>query len=142
MELSLRVDTGQATAGIAGLAERITAAATQSVTLAAHLVERHTKDQLRTSSHPAKTPTPSTPGEPPSLVTGNLMRSVSVTSFGESALVGPTAIYGRIQELGGAAGRGHHVHLPARPYLKPGTQDAIPDIEALVFANISAALGG
>ena len=89
---------------------------------ALHLIERKAKQKLTTFSHERGTPTPSGPGEPPALVTGNLRRSITVT--GPEPLtpgswrgqVGPTAIYGRVQELGGPTGRGV---LPARPYMQP-----------------------
>lgn len=97
-----------------------------------HLVERRTKEKLGEKSHQAGTPTPSQPGEPPALITGNLRRSITVKgpdALGAGAYqgqVGPTAIYGRVQELGG----GPH-NLPARPYLQPAYDDLraeIPDI--------------
>lgn len=90
---------------------------------ASHLLERQIKTTLKTSSHPRGTPTPSAPGEPPSLVTGTLRRSITVkgpTPLGRGrweAQIGPTAVYGRIQELGGVTGRG--AVLPARPYVQP-----------------------
>lgn len=90
---------------------------------AAHLAEAAIKQMLTTSSHPKGTPTPSAPGEPPSLVTGTLRRSVKVTGpvpvgYGRwLAEIGPTAVYGRVQELGGTAGRG--AELPPRPYVQP-----------------------
>ncbi|MCI3277658.1 hypothetical protein [Streptomyces cylindrosporus] len=92
---------------------------------AAHLLEAEIKTTLATSSHPRGTPTPSRPGEPPSLVTGTLRRSISVKGphplgLGRwEAQIGPTAIYGRIQELGGVTGRGHSTTLPARPFVQP-----------------------
>lgn len=100
--------------------------ATRSATAhAAHLLEAEIKKTLATSSHPRNTPTPSRPGEPPSLVTGTLRRSISVKGphplgLGRwEAQIGPTAVYGRIQELGGVTGRGHATTLPARPYVEP-----------------------
>ncbi|MGW0795896.1 hypothetical protein [Streptomyces sp. NPDC002692] len=90
---------------------------------AAHLAEAAIKQMLTTSSHAKGTPTPSAPGEPPSLITGTLRRSIKVVGpipagFGRwMAEVGPTAVYGRIQELGGTAGRG--AELPPRPYVMP-----------------------
>ncbi len=104
---------------------------------AAHLIEEKAKLQLTSSSHRAGTPTPSRPGSPPSLVTGLLRRSVSVTgptaltatSFTASA--GPTAVYGRIQELGGVTGRGGTASLPARPYMEPAMTAAEPEVQAL-----------
>lgn len=92
---------------------------------AAHLLEREVKKELSKSSHSRGTPTPSSPGEPPSLVTGTLRRSISVKGphplgMGRwEAQIGPTAVYGRIQELGGVTGRGGAANLPARPYVSP-----------------------
>jgi phage gpG-like protein len=92
---------------------------------ASHLLERNIKKTLATSSHPRGTPTPSSPGEPPSLVTGTLRRSISVKGpvplgMGRwEAQVGPTAVYGRIQELGGVTGRAGATELPPRPYVRP-----------------------
>jgi len=86
--------------------------------------EREIKLTLSTSSHPPRTKTPSLPGEPPSLITGQLRRSVRKTySSGNAARwttrVAPTAVYARIQELGGLTGRGHRTRLPGRPYVRP-----------------------
>lgn len=71
----------------------------------------------------------SPPGQPPALVTGQLRRSVTVGEPRRSLLgtwetrTGPTAVYGRIQELGGVAGRGSV--LPARPYVAPSVQELL-----------------
>src|SRR2546429_5409805 len=95
-----------------------------------HMIEAAAKVQLTTSSHRRGDPTPSAPGEPPSLVSGNLRRSVNVTgpesvgATGWQGEVGPTAVYGRIQELGGIAGHGSR--LPARPYMKPAWDEVEP----------------
>lgn len=84
---------------------------------------RDTVRLLRMRMHPPGTPTPSPPGEPPAKISGDLLRSVvgsPVERTGEwtwRAWVGPTSVYGRIQELGGVSGRGHRTHLPPRPYL-------------------------
>ncbi|MCX5285696.1 HK97 gp10 family phage protein [Streptomyces sp. NBC_00198] len=96
---------------------------------AAHLAEAAIKQMLTTSSHPKGTPTPSAPGDPPSLVTGTLRRSIKVkgpvpAGFGRwLAEVGPTAVYGRVQELGGTAGRGSV--LPPRPYVQPAFEQLV-----------------
>lgn len=107
-------------------------AATRAATAkGAHLIEAETKKQLTSSSHPKGTPTPSSPGEPPSLVTGQLRRSIRVQGPAQvapatyEARIGPTAVYGRIQELGGVTGRGHATTLPARPYLAPALEALI-----------------
>lgn len=113
--------------------------------LAAHIVERHTKDLLRRTSHTRHTPTPSQPGEPPALVSGSLMRSIAVegpTGIAGTfrASVGPTLIYGRIQELGGVTGRGHASHLPARPYLRPALAASREEIATLFYTAWRRAL--
>ncbi|HZP55033.1 hypothetical protein [Actinocrinis sp.] len=96
-----------------------------------HLIQAETQKKLTTSSHKKGTPTPSQPGEPPSLVTGQLRRSIRTDHPNRggdgiwSTRIGPTAAYGRIQELGGVTGRGHATTLPARPYLAPALEAAI-----------------
>lgn len=112
------------------------AAARRAVVKAAHYVEAKTKAKLSLTSHPKGTPTPSLPGQPPSLVTGTLKRSVKTTGArrtarGYEALVGPTAEYARVQELGGPAGRGLRTRLPARPYLRPALRESRPGIRAI-----------
>jgi phage gpG-like protein len=98
---------------------------------AARAVASRTQRKLTTSSHKKGTPTPSRPGEPPSLVTGQLRRSVKIVPavpLGTGAwqsCVGPTAAYSRIQELGGVTGRGGATRLPARPYLGPTVREMI-----------------
>lgn len=104
------------------------------------IVERNEKRMLRTSTHPPGTPTPSAPGEPPSLVTGNLRRSwkttpaVRVSTYRVRGKGGPTAVQSRIQELGGTiwrtTSRGHlyRIKLPKRPYLKPALDMSVRDI--------------
>lgn len=89
---------------------------------AALLVASETKKTLTRTTHKAGTPTPSRPGNPPSLVTGTLRRSmktvpaVPISDTGWKAQVGPTVVYARVQELGGST---RTTTLPARPYLAP-----------------------
>lgn len=96
------------------------------------IVHREIAEQLRLTTHPIGTPTPSLPGEPPSLVTGNLMRSIDEYGpYYENAnrvagLVGPNAVQARIQELGGITGRNYATTLPPRPYVKPAVAIARP----------------
>jgi phage gpG-like protein len=103
----------------------------KGVTAAALKVASKTKTKLTTSTHKKGTPTPSRAGDPPSLVTGTLRRSVKTTpavplgAGAWQASVGPTAVYSRIQELGGECGRGHLTRLPARPYLAPTLKEMI-----------------
>lgn len=92
------------------------------------LIERNVKGLLSLQSHPPGTPTPSAPGEPPALVTGNLRRSVhAVLGPGLSVSVRSGLDYSAIQERGGSAGRNHSVTLPPRPYMAPGS--ALSDAE-------------
>jgi len=108
-----------------GMVTSLNAATRTATTQAAHLLEREIKTELARTSHPRGTPTPSSPGEPPSLATGTLRRSITVQgpipigSGRWEASIGPTAVYGRIQELGGVTGRGGATQLPARPYVRP-----------------------
>lgn len=89
-----------------------------------------TTNELRRFSHPAGTPTPSPKGAPPAKVSGNLGRSIRqepaagarrISRYQFQVMVGPTIVYGRIQELGGRTGRGHRTWLPPRPYIAPAT---------------------
>lgn len=119
--------------GAIGKAEELTRVATVT---GISLVERAAKNQLRTTSHTKKTPTPSSPGQPPSLISGELMRSVTVRGpTGGAGIwsgsVGPTSIYGRIQELGGVTGRHHATTLPARPYMEPALNESKEEIHGL-----------
>lgn len=105
---------------------------------AARAVESRTKSKLTWTTHRKGTQTPSQPGEPPSLVTGQLRRSVKVVPavpLGAGAWqssVGPTAAYARIQELGGKLGANPRhgmwrspASLPPRPYLAPAVAELI-----------------
>jgi HK97 gp10 family phage protein len=122
------------------------AATRQATAKALHLIEKRAKEKLTTSSHAASEPTPSAPGEPPSLVTGNLRRSIKVTgptlitSSTWMGQVGPTAVYGRIQELGGVTGRGGATTLPARPYMRPALEEVMPEITDLFRAAATKAI--
>lgn len=112
------------------------AAATGPATArAAHLIEGRVKRKLKKKAHKKGTPTPSAPGEPPATVTGTLARSEQVDGpeeigFGHYvAAVGPTVSYGRIQELGGEAGRG--ATLPARPSLLNTAEESEKDVSRI-----------
>jgi phage gpG-like protein len=104
--------------------------------------------------HAPFTKTPSAPGTPPASISGQLAASVLVTDDGESAFVGPTTDYGRIQELGGEMkgspmrwqeppGHWHYSYghsLPSRPYLKPGLDESLPEIEDIFIEHVAAAI--
>ena len=110
---------------------RASAAAATAVTTGGHLIEAEAKRQLGLQSHKRGTQTPSAPGEPPALVSGTLRRSIKVTApepkgpTGWTISVGPSAIYGRIQELGGDVWNG--AVLPPRPYMQPALDKLVSD---------------
>jgi phage gpG-like protein len=132
--------------------------ATEAATAKAlHLIEKAAKQKLGIRSHQRGTPTPSAPGDPPALISGNLRRSITVTgpepitANSWRGQVGPTAAYGRIQELGGditsmhtsmvmmgTAGSG--IRLPARPYMQPAYDDSKDEIRAIFEAAWSEAI--
>lgn len=105
--------------------------------------ETAAKVKLTSSTHPPKTRTPSEPGEPPSLITGALRRSVTrsaarLTGDGvASCTVGSTIIYASVHEFGPVtitAKRypqlgnrevgffGRSVVIPRRPWLAPAVR--------------------
>lgn len=117
-------------AALGRMSRRVDAGSRIATGAAAHLIEAKTKEKLTTYSHKKGEPTPSPPGQPPALVTGTLRRSIKVTGptptggpYAYEAQIGPTVVYGRIQELGGVCGRGRATTLPARPYLSPAFDD-------------------
>lgn len=124
------------------------AAARGAVTSGVHLIELRTKENLARTSHQRGTPTPAAPGQPPSLIDGTLRRSVKVKgpsregADGWKAEIGPTAVYGRIQELGGMTGRGHRTRLPARPYLGPALDQVVSSGELEAAMREGWFLGG
>lgn len=55
--------------------------------------------------------------------TGRLMQSIDYAVTPDSVMVGSNVAYARIHQMGGKAGRGHKVTIPARPYLGVSQQD-------------------
>lgn len=128
------------------LVARTNAATLKAATTGGHLLEAQVKLAL-TESHRSSNPggrdsrgrftsgghSASPPGSPPALVTGTLRRSIKVVgpvpkgATGWTVSVGPTAVYGRIQELGGVTGRGGATTLPARPYMAPSLKKILDD---------------
>jgi phage gpG-like protein len=105
------------------------------------VVMREVQAQLGLSDHGRGTPTPSSPGEPPSLITGQLRRSVIMVPKGPGHVrVGATTVYARIQEFGGDAGKDHASHLPPRPYLKPAMLKSAAAAREAALKVIAAAL--
>lgn len=124
---------GEWAAAIDGIEQRLTSATRRATADGLKLLERRTHGRLSRYYHPPNTPTPSPPGEPPARISGHLRGSLKPTGpypvdGGFSGRLGPTAVYSRIQELGGRAGRNHSVTLSPRPYLAPTVRDARNDL--------------
>jgi len=49
--------------------------------------------------------------------TGRLMNSITYKAHSDKVEIGTNVVYGAIHQLGGKAGRGRKVDIPARPYL-------------------------
>lgn len=132
-----------------GLTARIATAAPDVARAMAEAYEdRVVKVELHEAAHPPGTWTNAPPGRPPAWVTGELARSMVITPLKRggmeaSNLIGPTAVYARIQELGGDIRPDHHrylhwvregkdfwsqfVELPPRPYMRPALTAVISD---------------
>lgn len=135
------------------------------------LIERLGKLYLRTFTHRRGTKTPSPVGGPPALVSGHLRRTwrtrlarPGIRPFTVEASTGPTAVYSRIQELGGtivqtrtrtvrrrpgsdpgAFGKVTHtvtIRIPKRPYVKPMTLAARRQIHRMYIVAWTQAIRG
>lgn len=56
-------------------------------------------------------------------LTGRLRRSFSVKATGSQVSVGTNVVYAVIHQMGGRAGRGGRVTIPARPYMMVQDED-------------------
>lgn len=141
------------------MVERQTVMSRQGLMKAAHLLERDIKASLSETGEPGSQGrdskgkftkrsggASSAPGTPPHLQSGDLRRSIQVddpVGLGGarwSVEVGPTVEYGRIQELGGVAGRG--AVLPPRPYVAPALERMGPAMAAVMREAWRAGLRG
>lgn len=96
------------------------AAASDAALAMGEALVREARAELGKAAHPAGSPSPSGPGNPPAMVTGRLRDSVSLRVLAPGTVqVGAVTPYARIQELGGPSGRGGATELPPRPYLLP-----------------------
>lgn len=121
-----------------------TEATGDTVSKVLHQVKRHERTQLSRGWHPPGTPTGSIPPNPPWRVSGDLSRSVEVeephlAGWLWTGRMGPTAVYARIQELGGfvrianlgSVGpqrRSSYAYLPPRPHLRPAWDIVRPTV--------------
>ncbi len=110
---------------LAGMVAQVTARTPVIINDVLARTERQQRTMLSLGWHPRGTKTGSAPGTPPWRISGDLSRSVTVDKAKAhgadkfEGAVGPTAIYARIQELGGVTGAGRRTHLPPRPSLQP-----------------------
>lgn len=92
------------------------------------------------NSYEKRWTTASTPPNPPHKQTGHLRKSIGVqyAPDGLSARVGPRdkLKYGRIQELGGTAGK---AKLPPRPYLYPAFSSNVPLMQQIMLHALERA---
>ena len=150
----MSVDVSAAEAALDRLLYEVQQAMPEAAHNSADEVKTNTQELLLALDHPFATKTPSPPGAPPAAISGDLAASVIVTDDGDTAHVGPTTDYGRIQELGGFM-KGHPMmrwvedgvryrsaghDLPDRPYLKPGLERSLPDIERIYEDAVAKAI--
>lgn len=56
--------------------------------------------------------------------TARLRKSIDYAATGSKVMVGSNVVYARIHQMGGKAGKGHKLAIPARPYLGVSKDDA------------------
>lgn len=72
---------------------------------------------------------------------GKLLDSIRAKAISDDqAIVAANRVYAAIQQVGGLAGRGHKVRIPARPYFGISTENAA-DIDAVVSGLAAKILG-
>lgn len=72
--------------------------------------------------------------------TGRLRDSIDAITISDGVMVGSNVAYARIHQLGGKAGRGRKVTIPARPYLGVSQEDS-DEIEATVADFVAGVFG-
>lgn len=143
MAIKINADTRAALDALRRLDKRIADEAQKTaLSQSALVVEREAKQQLTKSGrHAPGTPTPSAPGSPPAIITGTLRASVRTfpptrSGFGNyQIMIGPTVIYGRIQELGGD-------RLPPRPYMQPAINESLDKVREAYVDSVRRFVNG
>lgn len=69
-----------------------------------------------------------------------LRNSVDYEATSQMVVVGSSTVYARIHQLGGKAGRGRKVKLPARPYLYINDEDRA-ELRALMVEELKSMFG-
>jgi phage virion morphogenesis protein len=72
---------------------------------------------------------------------GQLLASLGMEVLPDSVMVGSNKVYAAIHQLGGMAGRGRKVELPARPYLPDEETVDLAAIRRAVEAHVAEVLG-
>lgn len=146
------VDVSRTLAALGDLGKRMDTAAFNTVKDGLDLIQLSAR---------AKAPV-GTPGNSTN-APGDLGRSIEVEGpAGDGGIysgkVGPTVIYGRQRELGGDIYKSpgwmkfmwgdkgltfaHHVYQKPEPYLKPATEEQLPNLEVLAYEHALAAIEG
>lgn len=149
VKVTAEVHAGEWDHAIAAIIPRVVRATYAAGRDSMYQIERNVKFYLRTFTHREGTPTPSPRGGPPALVTGNLVRSwrnerptTGPRPFTVVTRGGPTAVYARIHELSGQAGRGLQTHIPRRPYVRPMALASRRGVRRIHISAWTAAIRG
>jgi len=81
---------------------------------------------------PSRRRGPSLGGHKTLIESGRLMNSIAAQASAAEVAVGTNVVYGAIHQLGGKAGRGRKVTIPARPFLAIQEEDSVEIAEILV----------
>jgi hypothetical protein len=138
--------SGGVVGAFAQLEALVDAAIIDGINRAARMAQKTaiTKYMQGGGKDPIKNP-PNPPPGPLKIRTGDLRRAVDIVlayrvsgdTFMSGLKVDLSAVaYGRIHELGGFAGRGRSVRIPARPYLRPALKDSIPIYETMIAERL------
>lgn len=139
VQLQVTIDDTEVRAALAGAEERATDMTPAFDEIGATVVS-HTLLRFASQTDPDGHPwTPLSPvtvalrggGNPHILVNHGILRgSITHIAHSNEVEIGTNVVYGAIQQLGGDTGRGHRVHIPARPYLgiDQADREDIPDI--------------
>lgn len=69
-----------------------------------------------------------------------LKNSITYEASPQMVVIGVNAVYARIHQLGGQAGRGHKVTIPARPYIYITDEDRA-EIKAMAVEHLRSMFG-
>jgi hypothetical protein len=125
-EVNISMDPDRFLAAIADWSEQVRIQGHLGSLDAAEFIKELVQEKLSLFPHPRNEPTPSVEFvDPPGLVTGRLRDSIVIeqTALIDYVKVYPTAVYARIQELGGWTGHHTLTYIPSRPYFLNTVQE-------------------